>query len=102
MLLSKLILFQTAFVLLDVNDCSNQAILIVERTPFPVDKQDWNEIVSQCSLKTLSTNDIYSNHVLFPPKKFAGTIIFSSFSSLVFFFRLSKFDDLENTNLRNF
>ncbi|OZC08014.1 hypothetical protein X798_05010 [Onchocerca flexuosa] len=64
---------KVAFVLLDVNDCSsNQAILIVERTPFPLNKEDWNAIVSQCSLKTLSTNDVYSNHLLFPPEKFAG------------------------------
>uniref|UniRef100_A0A915PSN8 m7GpppX diphosphatase n=1 Tax=Setaria digitata TaxID=48799 RepID=A0A915PSN8_9BILA len=63
---------KVAFVLLDVNGCSNQAILIVERSPFPVKEQDWNTIVSQCSLKTVSINDIYSNHILFPPEKFAG------------------------------
>lgn len=74
----QLILFKVAFVLLDVKDCSNQAILIAERTPFPASEQDWNTIVSQCSLETVSTNDIYSNHILFPPKKFTGT----SFSSL--------------------
>lgn len=67
--------------LLDVNDCSNQAILIVERTPFPVDEQDWNTIISNCSLKIVSINDIYSNLTLFPPGKFAGTIVFFCFLS---------------------
>ncbi|VIO89835.1 Uncharacterized protein BM_BM7299 [Brugia malayi] len=60
------------FVLLDVNNCNDQAVLIVEKTPFPMDEQDWNTIVSQCSLETLSMNDIYSNHILFPPEKFSG------------------------------
>ncbi|VDK85589.1 unnamed protein product [Litomosoides sigmodontis] len=64
---------KVAFVLLDaVNDCSNQAVLIVEKTPFPVNEEDWNTIVSNCSLKIVSTNDIYSNLTLFPPEKFAG------------------------------
>uniref|UniRef100_A0A0R3RY93 m7GpppX diphosphatase n=1 Tax=Elaeophora elaphi TaxID=1147741 RepID=A0A0R3RY93_9BILA len=63
---------KAAFVLLDVDGCSNQAILIVERIPFPLNEQDWNVIVSHCSLKTVSSNDIYSNLLLFPPEKFAG------------------------------
>ncbi|KAM3728097.1 m7GpppX diphosphatase [Dirofilaria immitis] len=63
---------KVAFVLLDVNNSNNQAILIAERIPFPVNEQDWNTIVSQCSLKTLLTNDVYSSYVLIPPEKFAG------------------------------
>ncbi|KAL3990086.1 m7GpppX diphosphatase [Acanthocheilonema viteae] len=63
---------KVAFVLLDVKGYGNQAIMIAERTPFPKNEQDWNTIVSHCSLKTVSTNDIYSNLILFPPEKFAG------------------------------
>ncbi|VDN84897.1 unnamed protein product [Brugia pahangi] len=78
------------FVLLDVNNCNDQAVLIVEKTPFPMDEQDWNTIVSQCSLETLSMNDIYSNHILFPPEKFSGNNLyfFHIFYYLIIFFEI--------------
>ncbi|VDN06903.1 unnamed protein product [Thelazia callipaeda] len=63
---------KTAFILVDTNDGSDQAILIVERSAFPVGEQEWNTIMARSSLRTLSTNDVYSNHILLPPKRFAG------------------------------
>lgn len=62
---------KVSFVLFDAKD-SSQAILIVERTPFSKEKEDWNAIVSKCSLETIFQNDIYSSYTLFPPKEFAG------------------------------